>query len=192
MKKVIVFCVCVLVMLSGCGKRETAAEAIQARYSAARAGSMEAEIVYHLPKESRTFTVRSLWDRKETTTTILAPEEVADLSAKVSKEGLAVSYDGAAVSVGEELQELSPASCVSRFLQAVAEGYILETGEESVDDLACLRVTFDTESADGGSLLCTVWFEKENGTPYYIEFSQDGTVMLTLRTLSFELEGEEE
>lgn len=192
MKRVSIFLACLLLVLSSCGKRETAAEAIQERYSAAQAGSMEAEIVYHLPKESRTFTVRSLWDRKEATTTILAPEEVADLSATVSKEGMAVSYDGAAVSVGEGLQQLSPASCIPQFLQAVADGYILEVGEEAVDDLKCLRVTFDTESADGGSLLCTVWFEKENSTPYYIEFSQEGTVVLTLRTLSFEIEGGEE
>ena len=45
----------------------------------------------------------------------------------------------------------------------------------------------DTTAPDGTKILCTVWLERETGAPNYAEFSTDGVVLLTARTLSFDM-----
>ena len=69
---------------------------------------------------------------------------------------------------------------------------MLEYGEETIDGMECLRVAFDTTAADEKKILCTVWFQRPQQIPCYAEFSRDGSVILTIRTLSFEMSGKEE
>ena len=188
MKKVRI-CILCLCLLTGCSQRITAAEAIQERYAQAQSGHLEAEIVYHLPDASRSFTVRTVWSDQTATTTILKPEEVSGLSATASGEELVVNYGGGAISVGDTAQDLSPAVCVPLFLRAAAKGYILEAGKESVDGLKCLRLTFDTGTPTAPQQ-CTAWFT-DDAAPYYIEFSRSGQTVLTLRVLDFGMKSKE-
>ena len=74
----------------------------------------------------------------------------------------------------------------------MADGYLLEYGGETMDDLDCLRCAFDTTAPDGSKILCTVWLERQTGVPCYTEFSTDGAVVLTIPTLSFDMTGKEE
>ena len=74
-------------LLCGCGKKDAAeAQAVQQRYAALTGAVAEAEIVSHPEGETRSFTVRCTCDRtKDTaTTTVMAPEELAGLSATVT------------------------------------------------------------------------------------------------------------
>ena len=186
MKKVWVL-VLGLLLLCGCGSRQDQAEEIQQKYAALEKVTMEAEAVVHLAEENRSFTVRCLWEPEGATTTILAPEELKGLSATVSGEDLMVIWDGAALAAGRQ-QVLSPAACIPWLLHAAAEGYLVEVGNEVIEGMECLRLALDTTAPDGEKILCTIWFTKDGFVPCYTEFSSGGTVVLTLRTLSFAAE----
>lgn len=189
MKKAGVWLLCLPLLLGGCGKMEQEAKALQERYAAIETLSAEAEVIYHLAGESRSFTVVTTCGAEGATTTVLAPEELAGLSATVTGEDLLLRYEGAALPAGR-VQEVSAANCVPYLLRAVAEGYLLECGSETIDGMDCLRVAFDT-TAEEKKILCTVWFERATSAPSYAEFSTDGAVVLTMRTLSWDTRGKE-
>lgn len=191
MKRVLLLVLCLPLLLCGCGSTEEEAKTIQSNFAAVETATVEAEITCHLEGESRSFTVVTTCDTQGATTTITAPEEVAGLSATVSGENLLINYEGAAITAGK-IPTLSPANCVPYLLRAVGTGYLLEHGEETIDGMDCLRAAFDTTAPDGEKILCTVWFERASGVPCYAEFSRDSAVVLTVRTLSFEMTGKEE
>ena len=106
-------------LLCGCGKKDAAeAQAVQQRYAALTGAVAEAEIVSHPEGETRSFTVRCTCDRtKDTaTTTVMAPEELAGLSATVTGEKLLIQYDGPALAAGNSVvlkpSEKSPLSAI--------------------------------------------------------------------------------
>ena len=108
-------------LLCGCGKKDAAeAQAVQQRYAALTGAVAEAEIVSHPEGETRSFTVRCTCDRtKDTaTTTVMAPEELAGLSATVTGEKLLIQYDGPALAAGVG-DTVSPANCIPYLLRAL-------------------------------------------------------------------------
>ena len=187
MKKVCIFILALTVVLCGCGRREEAAvRDLQRRWAEAEKVTAQAEITFHLDGTARSFTVAVVWEPQGATTTILAPEAVSGISATVSGEEMVLRYDGAALSVPVPAA-LSPAVCVPYLVRAVAAGYLLDYGSETIDGLACIRAAFDTTAPDGTKILCSVWLERESGAPCYAEFSTDGVVLLTARMLSFDM-----
>lgn len=191
MKKVLIWVLTLVLLLCGCGSTRQRAEEVQNHCAAWKNVRVEAEITCHLEGESRSFTVVCTSDENGATTTITAPEELSGMSATISGREMLVNYGGAALSAGTP-PVLSPANCVPYLLYAAKEGYLLEHGEETIDGLECLRLALDTTASDGEKILCTVWFETGSGVPHYAEFSRDGLVKLTIRTLSFEIIGKEE
>ena len=187
MKKICLLALCLSLLLCGCGRgEEEAVRAVQSRWAAAQKVNAQAEVTCHFDGGSRSFTVSAVWEPAGATTTILAPEEVAGISATVTGEELLLRYEGAALSAGVPVV-LSPAACVPYLLRSVAEGYLLDCGSEAIDAQACLRAAFDTTAPDGTKILCTVWLDEQSGAPVYTEFSTDGAVVLTIRMLSFEM-----
>ncbi len=189
MKKRWLMVLCLPLLLVGCGGREQEVKALQQQYAQLEKVTMEAEITCHLEGESRSFTVVTTCEDGGATTTVTAPEELAGLCATVSGEEQLLCYEGAALSAGRPAA-LSPANGVAYLLWAVAEGYLLEYGEETIDGMECLRAAFDT-TADETKILCTVWFERSTSVPCYAEFSTDGAVVMTMRALSFDMTGKE-
>lgn len=189
MKRVLLLSFCLALLLCGCGGgEEEEIRALQSRYASAESVTMESEILCHLAGESRSFTVVTTCSDQGATTTITAPEALSGLCATVTGEELLLRYEGAALSAGVP-DYISPAACVPYLLHAVAEGYLLEYGRETIDGMECLRAAFDTTAPDGTAVLCTVWFEGSTGVPCYTELSTDGAVVLTIRTLSFDMTG---
>lgn len=192
MKKLTLLALVLALILCGCGRgEEDAIRSLQQRWANMESLTTESELTVHIGGGSRSFTVVTTCDAEGATTTITAPEELSGLSATVTGEQLLLRYEGAAVSAGVP-SVLSPAACVPYLVRSVAEGYLLEYGSETIDGLDCLRCAFDTTAPDGSRILCTVWLERESGVPCYTEFSTDGTVVLTIRTLSFDMKEKEE
>ena len=79
---------------------------------------------------------------------------------------------------------MSPANCIPYLLRALAEGYVLEVGEETLEDIPCLRLALDTTDADGGKVVCTVWLAEEE--PVYAELSREGKLLLSVRFTAFQ------
>ena len=187
MKRVWLLALALAALLCGCGRgEEEAVRAVQRRWAEAEKVTVRAEIICHTDGAARSFTVHSVWEPSGATTTVLAPEAVAGISATVTGEELLLRYEGAALSAGVPAV-LSPAVCVPYLVRSVADGYLLEYGGETIDGLDCVRAAFDTTAPDGTKILCTVWLERESGAPCYAEFSTDGAVVLTARTLSFDM-----
>ena len=69
-------------------------------------------------------------------------------------------------------------------LRALAEGYVLEVGEETLEDTPCRRLTLDTTDADGEKVVCTVWLAEED--PVYAELSREGKLLLSVRFTAFQ------
>lgn len=183
MKKCLVWLLAAALLLTSCGKKTASqAESLRQRYRELQTARMEAEITCHLETEQRTYTVQCQWDRAGARTTVTGPEDLAGLTASVSGEDLTVSYDGAALSAGS-LRDLAPANCLPWLMRATEEGYLVDAGQETLEELDCLRLALDT-TAPGGKVLCTVWLGGD-GAPLYAEFSQDSRVVLTARLLSF-------
>lgn len=186
MKRGMYLAAALCLLLCGCGKKDAAeAQAVQQRYAALTGAMAEAEIVSHPEGETRSFTVRCTCDRtKDTaTTTVMAPEELAGLSATVTGEKLLIQYDGPALAAGVG-DTVSPANCIPYLLRALAEGYVLEVGEETMEDTPCRRLTLDTTDADGEKVVCTVWLAEED--PVYAELSREGKLLLSVRFTAFQ------
>ena len=113
-----------------------------------------------------------------------APGELAGLSVIVSGEDMTLSCDGLQLPAGASL-DICPANCLPYLLRALAEGYVLEQGGETLADTPCLRLTLDTTAPGGNKVLCAVWLDAEGLFPRYAEFSQNEQVVLTAKLLDF-------
>lgn len=183
MKKIWVAMLCALV-LSGCGKAERSA-AVQEQYAALDTAEMTAQITCHLPKETRQYQVNCIFEaEKGAEIVITAPEQLTGIKATVSGKDLTLSYDDLALSAGQA-GAISPVNCLPWLLWAAAEGYVLEEGQETLEEKICLRVAFDTTGPDGEKVICTTWFDRETLFPVYCEFSQDGRVEISVKLISF-------
>ena len=101
MKRIVVLLLCLLLPLcGGCGKKSSAAADIQEQYSRIAAAQMEAEVIFHMPQEDRTFTLQCDFAPQKSTVTVTAPETVKGVTATIGEDGVAVVYDGAVLSAG--------------------------------------------------------------------------------------------
>ena len=79
---------------------------------------------------------------------------------------------------------MAPDNCIPYLLRALAEGYVLAVGEETLEDTPCRRLTLDTTDADGEKVVCTVWLAEED--PVYAELSREGKLLLSVRFTAFQ------
>ena len=170
--------------LCGCGG--AAGNAVQDQYRTVRTARLEAEVTSHTDTDSRTFTLLCSYDAAgDAVTTVTQPHELAGLTAVASGEDLTLACEGLQLPVGAS-SDICPANCLPYLLRALANGYVLEQGAETLEEAPCLRLTLDTTGASGGKVLCAVWLDESGLFPRYAEFSQDGQMVLTVRLLSFE------
>lgn len=180
MRKMLLFCApMILLLLCSCGATAGQTENLQTQYQNVQTASMEAEITSHLEKDDRTFTLRCDYDAAgKSTISVLAPADMADLSAVVEGDKLSLAYDGTCLDAGL-LGDVCAADCLPRLMRAAATGYVTERGEEKIDGIPCLRVVFDVTGGSGGKVNYAVWFAQSDLTPHYMEISTGGTVILS-------------
>ena len=180
MKKMAAFCLLCL-FLTGCG---TQPEQLQHYYASIQTASMQAEVIVHLSGDDRTFTVSCAYDREDgATTTIVEPEELSGLSATVTGEDLALSYDGSVWAAGDG-GTLSAANCLPVLLKAIGEGYVTEEGTDRIGGAEYLRLAAEW-TFGGETCAVTLWAQPESYAPYAAELSRDGEVLLTVHIADF-------
>ena len=193
MRKALLFALMMTLCLSlaGCGgetaeKQET--EELQMKFQNLSAATVEAELTCHYGDEVRTYTLRCSYTPEESTVEVLAPEELAGISATLTGEALTLQYDGILLDAGiYSGTEISPMWAVPSMLRAMGQGYPLETGREALGETECLRVTFEMTSSDGGKQYTAVWFD-ENGIPLQGEITLEETVVYTAVLTQFTAE----
>lgn len=182
MKKILLLPLCLL-LFSGCGSRSSAAGDIQAQYSRIATAQLEAEVTFHDTQEEQRFTLQCDFTPERSTVTVTAPDTVKGVSATVTAEGLSIAYQGAVLSAGK-VGDIGPVNALPCLLRAVAEGYLVEEGRETVGGVDCRRLTLDTMAGET-PVTCTAWLDAETLLPRYAELSCDGAVLVSITPLAF-------
>lgn len=122
----------------------------------------------------------------ESTVEVLSPETIAGVKAVLNDTDWRLEYEGASLNAGTlSDEEISPAACLPRLMNALRDGWLLEENEEEWNGVPCLRLTVDQTGVKDGKILSTVWLSLADGTPVRGEIAVDGEIILTADFTSF-------
>lgn len=187
MRKAMLFALMLTLLLTACGGEEKDPVGdLQRQYAAVASATMEADVTCHYEEEEREYTLLCAYTPESSTVTVLAPANLAGISATVSGGELKLSYEDISLDAGScSAAAISPVAALPRLMEAAASGYPAETGEEDVDGRKGLRVAFDL--ADDEGTLYATWFDQETLLPLRSEISTDGTVLYEVAWTRFEV-----
>ena len=162
---------CLCLLMSGCGGREfaKAREDLAARLDGAECLSFTANIRAEYENKTARFTLSYYEDAEGGKVTVLAPQLIAGVSARIEPGSTSLEYDGVCLGTGE-LDDfgLSPMSALPMLVQALREGGMNTGWSEGGFTVLELQSTDE--------LVCTVWFDGETMTPRQAELASDGRV----------------
>ncbi|MDD3346231.1 hypothetical protein [Oscillibacter sp.] len=123
----------------------------------------------------------------ESTIEVLSPESIAGVKAVLSDTDWSLEYEGLCLNAGPLSQEeISPALCLPRLMNALRDGWLLEENEEQWNETECLRLSVDQSGAQDGKIVSTVWLRQDDGTPLRGEIAVEGKIILTAEFTSFQ------
>ena len=162
---------CLCLLMSGCGGREfaKAREDLAARLDEAECLSFTANIRAEYENKTARFTLSYYEDGEGGRVTVLAPQLIAGVTARIQPGSTSLEYDGVCLGTGE-LDDfgLSPMSSLPMLVQALKDGDVNASWSEG----GC--TVLELQSTD--ELVCTVWFAPEDMTPRQAELRSDGRV----------------
>ena len=162
---------CLCLLMSGCGGREfaRARDDLAQRLDGAACLSFTANIRAEYEHKTARFTLSYYEDAEGGKVTVLAPQLIAGVSARIEPGSTSLEYDGVCLGTGE-LDDfgLSPMSALPMLVQALREGG-MNTGWSEGG-----FTVLELQSCD--ELVCTVWFDGEAMTPQQAELASDGRV----------------
>lgn len=137
------------------------------------------------------FTVRAGWERAgETVLTVLSPELLAGITARVRDgEGL-LEYDGAGLSIGRlDGEGLSPISAVPALMEQITEGYMARCAWEGEGEERVLLIRYrDPEKGEQEGTEYTLRFCPDTHALLRAEVSVGGVLRLIARFDDFTME----
>ncbi len=188
MRKALLFAPMLMLLLTACGggeERDPAAE-LQQQYAAVGAATLEADVTCHYDDEVREYTLLCAYTPESSTVTVLAPANLAGISATVEEGTLTLSYEDISLDAGSySAAAVSPVAALPKLMEAAAAGYAAEQSEEELGERKCLRLSCDL-SDDPGTLY-TTWFDQETLLPLRSEISVDGAVVFEVAWSRFEV-----
>lgn len=185
MRKALLFAPMLMLLLTACGgeEKDLAAD-IQQQYAAVEAADMEADITCHYDDEVRAYTLLCTYTPEESTITVLAPANLAGISATVADGEVALSYDDISLDAGTySAAAVSPVAALPNLMRAAASGGLVEQSEETVGERQCLRLSYALPDEDGTAY--ATWFDRETLLPLRSEISVDGTLVFEVAWTSF-------
>ena len=188
MRKAMLFALMLTLLLTACGgeeERDPASE-LQAAYAGLAAATLEADITCHYDDETRTYTMLCDYTPGSSTVTVLAPEDLAGISATVAEGELTLSYEDVSLDAGSySAAAISPVEALPKLMEAAATGYVSQQSVEELEERSCLRLSCDLDGEEGD--LYTTWFDQETLLPLYSEISVDGVVVYQVAWSRFEV-----
>lgn len=187
MRKAMLFALMLTLLLTACGgeeERDPASE-LQAAYAGLAAATLEADITCHYDDETRTYTMLCDYTPGSSTVTVLAPEDLAGISATVAEGELTLSYEDVSLDAGSYSAAISPVAALPKLMEAAAAGYVSQQSVEELEERSCLRLSCDLDGEEGD--LYTTWFDQETLLPLYSEISVDGVVVYQVAWSRFEV-----
>lgn len=123
----------------------------------------------------------------ETVLQLTAPAEVAGVSARIAQGETRMEFDGVALETGAlSADGLAPIDAIPLVLDYLREGYIAETGGETLDDVPCLRLQFrEPETTAGTGREAAIWLHRETHALVRAELMQDGFTVIRLHFNEF-------
>ena len=122
----------------------------------------------------------------ESTVVVLSPDTIAGVKAVLRDTDWYLEYEGKSLDAGTlSREEISPAVCLPRLMNALRDGWLLEENEETWNEVPCLRVTVDQSGTQDGKIVSTVWLRQDDGTPLRGEIAVDGEIILTAEFTAF-------
>lgn len=124
---------------------------------------------------------------------VLAPQSVAGVRAKLDGGSVTLSWEDAALdALLPQEPGLSPADLVPHCLELLGEGAPDAWGEETVDGVPCLLLTFTRETGEGEPVSHHLWLERDSLRLRRAEGWQGETLLLRAAVTDFSLVPAEE
>lgn len=187
MRKAALFALMLTLPLAACGGEERdQAAMLQQQYAAVEEAAMEAELVCHYDGEARSYTLLCAYTPSSSEVTVLAPEELAGISAVVENGALTLRCDDISLDAGTYTDAAaSPVAVLPKLMEAAGGGYVTEESIETLADRAALRMTCDLQ--DDTLTRYTTWFDQESLLPLRSEVAVDGEVLCEVTWTRFEV-----
>ena len=190
---------CVLMMtllLTGCGKSEAdnpdhLASLIRAEYLALTGWSAVTELTADYGEQVFDFTVKASWEQDgDTVLTVIEPELIAGITARIRDGETLLEYDGMGLSLGMlDLSGITPVSSIPALMDCITTGYMarcswLGEGEQRELTVLCR----DPNAPPDSGVEYLLYFDPVAHALKRAEVSVDGVLRLTARFTEFTLE----
>ena len=175
-------------LLAGCvGEKEEAAN-LRTHYQEMTGCTMTAVVTCDQGEAEWTATLRCEYvPGGESTVEVLEPELIAGVKAAFSDEDWQLEFEDTVLNAGElSSEELSPALCLPRLMEALRKGWLLEENDEMWGEIPCRRLLLDRTGEKDGKILSAVWLRYDTGAPLRGEIAVDEEIILTAEFTEFE------
>ena len=196
MRKIISCVLMMTLLLTGCGKPkddtpEDLAAQIRAEYLSLRGWSVTVNLSANYGEQVFDFTVDSSWRRDgDTVLTVIKPDLVAGITARIRDGETVLEYDGAGISIGMlDLSGLTPVSASPTFMTCITTGYMARCswlGEGESRELVVL--CRDPNEAPQVGTEFTLIFDPLTHALKRAEVSVNGEMRLTAQFTDFTME----
>lgn len=175
-------------LLSGCGgESKMSGESLRSLYREAAECRMEAAVSCTYEDGLWTAVLQCTYlPEGGSTVEAVSPEMIAGVRAVLDGENRYLTCDGTVLNAGPvSREEITPAECLPRLMDALRDGWLLEENTEIRDGIPCLRLCIDERGETAEKRYSTLWLRQEDGTPVRGEISVDGETVLTAEFTSF-------
>ena len=188
---------CVLMMtllLAGCGGQsgeespDNLAAQIRGEYLSLSAWTATVSVTADYGERVYDFVLDVSWEKEgETVLTVVEPELIAGITARLKEDGAYLEYDGASLSTGPLTGEgMTPLEAVPFLMEQLTSGYMARCDHETWDERQVLRVDCrDPEGEKGTGSECALFFDPDTHDLLRAELSYDGAVVLTAEFTDF-------
>ena len=173
-----------LLLLPGCGGRETRLEKsfgeLRSAVTAAQDIHFQAAMRADSDGSTADYILAADYDGQETQVEVLSPEILAVVKAAAKRGETTISYDGVILGAGPlDGEGLTPMSAIPVMLDALASSYVELLWRDGDYIAARLYV--------GERSVLTVWLEKDTLSPRSAEYATDGRTVVTMQITDWQL-----
>lgn len=179
----------ILPLLAGCGRgeqsgassAEEAALSIRTEYLAMTACSATVELTADYGQRVYEYTLSLSWEKGgETVLTVLAPENIAGVTARFDGKTGYLEFDGVRLETGTlPGNGLSPMETIPELLDCICCGYIAQCDFEQTDQTQQLWfLCRDPDCSPGTGVETALWFDGESHALTRAEVYSDGYTVL--------------